>query len=141
MATKKPVKKSTAKSNVSKSAKKSSFQFKWWMAVIAVGVVAIIGVVVVRSSFASDGGGATTAAVGGSGITANYRGFDGTYDRYEQIIGGYVQPAQRYSNVGGGYFVSLDGSQTRCFHITPKGSFKGVTQVNMDEVPLGSCSG
>lgn len=44
----------TKKSNVSKSAKKQSFRFRWWMAVIAVGVIAIVGIVVIRFSNAAD---------------------------------------------------------------------------------------
>ncbi len=55
MATKKKTtKKSTKKSNVSRSAQLTQFKFKWWMAVALVGVVAVIGVVIVRFSNASD---------------------------------------------------------------------------------------
>lgn len=41
------------KSNVAKSAKKSSFKFRWWMAVIGIGVIAVIGIAIVRFSNAS----------------------------------------------------------------------------------------
>ncbi len=44
--------KNKPKSNVAKSAKKSSFKFKWWMAVVGVGVIALVGIVVLRFSHA-----------------------------------------------------------------------------------------
>ena len=40
------------KSNVAKSSKKSPFKFKWWMAAIIVGVIALVGIVVLRFSHA-----------------------------------------------------------------------------------------
>jgi hypothetical protein len=46
MPTKKP------KSNVANRAKKSSFKFRWWYAVIAILVVAIVGIAVLRFSHA-----------------------------------------------------------------------------------------
>ena len=46
---------SKPKSNVAKSAKKSSFKFRWWYAVIAVLVVAVVGIAVLRFSHASAG--------------------------------------------------------------------------------------
>ncbi len=45
--------KSSKKSNVSKSAQLTKFKFRWWMALILVGVVAIIGIVILRFSNAS----------------------------------------------------------------------------------------
>lgn len=47
-----PTKKNTKKARVSKQAKKSKFQFKWWMGVVIIAIVIIVGVVVVRFSFA-----------------------------------------------------------------------------------------
>ena len=44
--------KNKPKSNVAKSAKKSSLKFKWWMAVVGVGIIALIGIVVLRFSHA-----------------------------------------------------------------------------------------
>ena len=44
--------KNKPKSNVAKSAKKSSFKFKWWMAVVGVGIIALVGIVVLRFSHA-----------------------------------------------------------------------------------------
>lgn len=43
----------TKKSNVSKSAKKTKFSFRWWMAVVLVVVVAVIGIAFLRFSHAS----------------------------------------------------------------------------------------
>ncbi len=54
MAVKKTTKKSSKKSNVSRSAQLTQFKFKWWMAVALIGVIAVIGVVIVRFSYASD---------------------------------------------------------------------------------------
>lgn len=51
-ATKKNTKKSS-RSNVSKTTKKQSFKFRWWMAVILVLLVAVVGIVIVRFSRAS----------------------------------------------------------------------------------------
>lgn len=43
----------TYKSRTSKSAsKKSGFQFRWWMALVLVGVIAVIGIVVIQFSHA-----------------------------------------------------------------------------------------
>lgn len=53
MATKK--KNNKPKSNVSKSKQLTHFRFKWWMAVVGVGVVAVIGIIIVRFSFAGAG--------------------------------------------------------------------------------------
>ena len=41
------------KSNVARSAKKQSFKFQWWMAAIGVGVVALVGIAVLRFSHAA----------------------------------------------------------------------------------------
>lgn len=40
----------TKKSNVARSAKKQSFKFKWWMAVIGVSVIALVGIAVLQYS-------------------------------------------------------------------------------------------
>ena len=48
--------KNKPKSNVAKSAKKSSFKFKWWMAVVGVGLIALVGIVVLRFSHAGQYG-------------------------------------------------------------------------------------
>ena len=40
------------KSNVARSAKKQSFKFQWWMAAIGVGVIALVGILVLRFSHA-----------------------------------------------------------------------------------------
>ena len=53
MATSKPKNK---KSNVARSAKKQSFKFQWWMAAIGVGVIALVGIIVLRFSHASTNG-------------------------------------------------------------------------------------
>lgn len=45
-------KQNTKKTRVSKQAKKSKFQFKWWMAIVIAVIVIIVGLVVVRFSFA-----------------------------------------------------------------------------------------
>lgn len=47
-------KKKTTKSNVSKSAKKQSFKFRWWMAVILVMFVAVVGIIVLSFTYAAN---------------------------------------------------------------------------------------
>ena len=57
MATSKPKNKpKNKKSNVARSAKKQSFKFQWWMAAIGVGVIALVGIIVLRFSHASTNG-------------------------------------------------------------------------------------
>ncbi len=51
MATKKPT--SKTKSNVSKSTQLTQFTFKWWMAVVLVVAVAVIGIAILKFSHAS----------------------------------------------------------------------------------------
>ncbi len=48
-----PAKKNTSKSRVSNRAKKSGFKFHWWMGVIIVLIVAVVGIIVLRFSRAS----------------------------------------------------------------------------------------
>ncbi len=50
-------KKTKSKSNTAKSTKLTQFKFRWWMAVILVAVVAVIGIVVLQFSHASGGDG------------------------------------------------------------------------------------
>jgi hypothetical protein len=71
-----PTKKSSTlvkkpKSNLSKSAKKSSFKFRWWYAVIAVLVVAVVGIAVIRLSRAGTAANTYYAANGGIKPIAN----------------------------------------------------------------------
>jgi len=61
--------KNKPKSNVAKSAKKSSFKFKWWMAVVGVGIIALVGIVVLRFSHA------------GTNIVGKMEIYAGTADR------------------------------------------------------------
>ncbi len=64
MATKK------TKSNVSKSTQLTQFKFKWWMAVLGIGVVAIVGIVILRYSHA--GASITYNASQFSSLPGNY---------------------------------------------------------------------
>ena len=66
------------KSNVAKSSKKSSFKFKWWMAAIGVGVVALVGILVLRFSHAS--------APYSSDIVLNYKLGDGSPDHNDYKV-------------------------------------------------------
>ena len=75
--------KNKPKSNVAKSAKKSSLKFKWWMAVVGVGIIALIGIVVLRFSHAG-----TNDVVGKMGFEAR----DGRFYAYYWACRDYGNP-------------------------------------------------
>ncbi len=53
MPIKKKTTKSTTKTRVSKQAKKQGFKFRWWMGVVIILIVAIVGLVILRFSRAA----------------------------------------------------------------------------------------
>lgn len=126
----------TKKSNkrVAKSAKKSNFTFKWWMGVLIVAVVAVVGLIVLRFSNASTGVTYTTYL--GNKTDPNAKG--GSYVNskiYDQgrVIYGWMGPSNttNYGNtVNSWQFTSNDFSVKLCGHLQTT-NFKSVTSPNL----------
>ncbi|MFO0862805.1 MAG: hypothetical protein U0516_03715 [Candidatus Saccharibacteria bacterium] len=57
MATKKSTAKPKSRTSNKNSSRLTQFKFRWWMAIVLIAVVAVIGVIIVRFSFADGGGG------------------------------------------------------------------------------------
>lgn len=66
-----PAKKNTSKSRVSNRAKKSGFKFHWWMGVVIVVIIAVVGIIVIRFSHASGSINLTAGILQGG--TPNYQ--------------------------------------------------------------------
>ncbi len=157
MATKKkPTKKSTKKSNVSRSAQLTQFKFKWWMAIVLVGVIAGLGIVILRFSNASGGDGfgksqyldaasfrhsnsvyqqsARFSAVGGGFKTYGIYHMQSSSSTYRQIWGPYLNlPWSKYIDIC--YLVNTTRSDTKVhFDVT---AWEGKVELaNRDNVSL-----
>lgn len=153
MAVKKTSKKSPKKSNVSRSSQLTQFKFKWWMAVALVGVIAVIGVVIVRFSYASDVNhtyqldaasfrhsntvyqhDAQLPGINGGMKWHSIYSMQSSYSDYRQIWGPYLNlPWSQYIDVC--YLVNTTRSDTRVhFDVT---AWEGqVVLANQDNVSL-----
>ncbi len=124
--------KKQTKSKTRTTTKKQGFQLRWWMAAALVVVVALVGILVLRYSRASniDPGGYTGAVYGGK-----YLRYDGQYNHYQF---GYY-PDTRFTPLGNNIYVTKDISPTTCWEITPNS--KGSLEVTFREIYLALCSG
>jgi len=93
--------KSKSKSRVSSRSQLTKFKFKWWMALILVGVVAILGIVILRFSYA--GAGSSEAQID------QYFYYDNGYrDVHLVREGGFAYKTYRKNGqIGGCYFSPL----------------------------------
>ncbi len=134
-----PTKSKTAKSRTSKTGltKRKGFQFKWWMGVALVLIVALVGIIVLRYSRAANGPIPPDAGtiVGGPYTNIPYNGYYGGCDHYS-ILGHDL--CLRYLP-GNYYQIGQFNGQTRCYVSTPT-SVKP-TKVTLWEIGLGFCSG
>jgi hypothetical protein len=111
--------KQTTKTRTSTSgtSKKSSFKFRWWMALTLVGIVVVVGILVLRFSRAS--GGNTFPAV----VQSNYYGVLFLKNTTPGVISTfYLFPA------GGGLYFMTQNHDGPCVRLYPS-SFKAVDQV------------
>ncbi len=121
-----PKRKTTART--SKQSNKTKFKFRWWMGLIIITVVALVGVVVVRFSRAAEPG----------SVSAAYVGYDGQNDIYQQYASGNKLPPKKYRRISGNTFGTIDtGSYAaRCYRITNGKTYGNVV---MTEIPTEYC--
>jgi len=123
------------KSKVAKSSKLTRFTFKWWMVIVLVLVVALIGIVIIRLSHAS---GATydvhidDYANNKYFITLYNQGnpIKGTLTVFE-IDGGNVVNGKSYPKTTQWKMV-LNGGLTACGQLFPKGAKNNLSSPNVN---------
>lgn len=120
MATKKSNSKVKSRTSSKKSNQLTQHKFRWWMALVGVGVIAIVGIVIVRYSHAY---GPNDCAYGGcnSGVVRGNNGYGGiTVEEYSSGRSTGLHYYQLTGRVDAGFYdASVSGGN--CYGIQPSG--------------------